>query len=169
MGGAKAACACSALGDFAVVGMGDSEGRDKRILATLEPMFDHGGEQWWLYTSRCSVCETDWMIAQEERIHDNYYLRRLSATDMQAILENGQWPSEFLRFEDVIKLGPDNNQVARFFNPNDLTDTVKELIEARAGIAASEIAYLLCLSESEAARLIERAKQMSWAQLRPFA
>ena len=162
-------CCCATLGDFAVVGMGDSEGRDERVFASLERIADHGGDQWWLYLSRCSVCQTDWMVAQEERIHDNFYLRRLSADDASAIIERGQWPEEFLRFEDVIRLGPDNNAYAKFFNPDDLTDTVKELIEARSEITSGEVAYLFCLSDREAQRLMNRANKMSWAQLRPFA
>lgn len=162
-------CECSTLGDFAVVGMGDSEGRDERIFSSLVEVVKHGGGAWWLYASRCSACGQDWMIAQEERIHDNFYLKRLASADMKMIEELGEWPPDFLKFEDVIKLGPDHKQVARFFDPNDLTDTVKELMEARSDISAGEIAYLLVLSEREATRLMDRAVSMSWTQLRPFA
>ena len=88
---------------------------------------------------------------------------------MRAIVDRGEWPIDFLRFEDVIRLGPDNNQIARFFDPNDLTDTVKELMEARNEISAPEISYLFCLSEREAQRLMDRASRMSWAQLHPYA
>ena len=142
MDGEHAACHCSTLGDFAVVAMGDSEGGDVRVLATFECIADHGGDQWWLYVSRCSVCGTDWMIAQEEQIHDNFYLKRLLPETMRAIVEQGQWPVDFLQFEDVIKLGPDNHKFAQFLDPNDLTDTVKELMEARSEISAAEISYL---------------------------
>ena len=165
----QANCECATLGEFAVVGMGDSEGRDERVLATIGRVVDHGGDQWWLYASRCSVCAQNWMIAQDERIHDNYYLRRLSSDQMRTIVEQGKWPPQFLRFEDVIKLGPDNNQVAHFIDPNDLTDTVKELIEARDELTPASVAYLFCLSERRAAKLIKRANKMTWAQLRPFA
>lgn len=109
------------------------------------------------------------MIAQEERIHDNYYLKPLTTDQMKGIVERADWPQDFLRFEDVIKLGPDNNKVALFFDTNDLTDTVKELVETRDDISPTEVAYLFCLSESEARRLMDRAARMSWAQLRPFA
>ena len=149
--------------------MGDSEGRDEEVFATLERIIDHGDEQWWLYLSRCSACQTDWMVAQEERIHDNFYLRRLSPDDALAILKRSEWPQEFLRFEDVIRLGPENKAFAKFFNPDDLTDTVKELMEARAEITAGDVAYLFCLSDRDAKRLMDRASKMTWAQLRPFA
>ncbi len=109
------------------------------------------------------------MIAQEERIHDNYYLKRLSTDQITAIRERGEWPGDFLRFEDVIRLGPDNKQVCHFFNSDDLTDTVKELMEARDDITAAEISYLFCLSEEEARHLMHKAANTSWATLRPFA
>ena len=161
-------CECSMLGDFAVVGMG-GDGWDERVFSTLMEVAKHGGDAWWLYASRCSVCDQFWMIAQEERIHDNFYLKRLTVAEMKMIEEQGAWPPDFARFEDVIRLGPDHKQVARFFDTNDLTGTVKELMEARSDISASEIAYLFVLSEREAERLMERAARMSWKQLRPFA
>ena len=168
MGSVERSCECSTLGDFAVVGMGDREGRDERVFATLVEVAKHGGDAWWLFASRCSSCGQDWVIAQEERIHDNFYFKRLSGTEMKMIEEGGDWPQGFLRFEDVIRLGPEHNMVARFFDTNDLTDTVKELMEARSDISASDIAYLFVLSEREARRLMDRADSMSWKQLRPF-
>jgi hypothetical protein len=169
MGSVERSCECSALGDFVVVGMGDSEGRDERIFATLTEVTNHGDDAWWLYASRCSACGQAWMVAQEERIHDNFYLKRLTIAEMKLIEEQGAWPPDFLRFEDVIRLGPDHKQVARFFDTNDLTDTVKELMETRSDISASEIAYLFVISEREAKKLMDRAARMSWKELRPFA
>ena len=166
---AEVECECATLGAFHVVGMGDSDGRDTRIFATLENVIDYGEDKWWLYVSRCSACGQEWMVAQEERIHDFYCLRQLSHDEMQKILAQSQWPPDFLSFEEVIKLGPDNSHVAAFFNPNDLTDTIKELMEARAEITATEVAYLFCLSEHQAKRLMDRATRMTWSQLRPFA
>ncbi len=163
------ACECAALGAFAVVGMGDSERQDERVFSTLEKVTDHGGEQWWLYASRCFVCGQNWMIAQDDRIHDNFYLKRLDVGEMAALAEHGDWPVDFLRFEDVIRLGPDNKQVAYFVNPDDLTSTVKELIEARRDISPKEVAYLFCLSERKALQLMKKAGRMSWAQIFPFA
>ncbi|WP_324075851.1 MAG: hypothetical protein RSE14_03480 [Erythrobacter sp.] len=168
MEGVGQSCECATLGDFAVVGMGGDR-RDERVFATLAEVAKHRGDAWWLYASRCSACGQDWMVAQEERIHDNFYLKRLAVAEMKLIEEQGTWPPDFLRFEDVIRLGPDHKQVARFFDTNDLTDTVKELMEARSDISASEISYLFVLSKREASRLMDRAARMSWKQLRPFA
>ena len=162
-------CACSSLDDFTVVPMGDCEGLDDRVFSTVKRVVDHGDPQWWLYASRCSSCGQDWMVAQEERIHDNFYLKRLDPYEMRGLVEQGEWPSDFMAFEDVIRLGPDNQQVCQFLNTDDLTDTVKELMEAREDISSSAIAYLFCLSEREAERLMAKAAKTSWAKLRPFA
>ena len=162
-------CECSNLGDFAVVPMGDCEGFDARVFSTVEHVVDHGGDQWWLYASHCSNCGQDWLIAREDRIHDNYYLERLSPEEMRGITEQNEWPPKFLQIEEILRLGPDHGEVAIFLNPDDLTDTVKELIEARQTISLKEVAYLFALQENEAQRLMDRATRMSWAQLRPFA
>jgi hypothetical protein len=50
-----------------------------------------------------------------------------------------------------------------------LIDTVKELLDARKEISPSDVAYLFCISEREAERLMEKAAKTSWAKLRPFA
>ena len=72
-----ATCCCSELDDLAVVGMGDTEGLDERLFDTLDSVKDHGGGQWWLHASICRICGQNWMIAQDERIHDNFCLKRI--------------------------------------------------------------------------------------------
>ena len=109
------------------------------------------------------------MVAQEERIHDNFYLKRLDPDQMRRVVERNDWPSDFMVFEDVIRLGPDNNQACHFCDTDDLTDTVKELMEAREEISSGEVAYLFCISGREAERLMDKAAKTSWAKLRPFA
>ena len=162
-------CACAEISDFAVVPMGGHDRLDMRFFDTVERIRDHGGRQWWLYLSRCSICDQGWIVAQEERIHDNYYLKRVTKAVMDQIVRHDAWPNDFLRFEDVIRLGPDSGEVAVFFYPNDLTDTVKELIEDRADISIQEISYLLCVPEKTASKLMRRAGKMSWSDLHPFA
>jgi hypothetical protein len=149
--------------------MGDIDGLDDRVFSTVKRVVDHGSPQWWLHASRCSSCGQDWMVAQEERVHDNFYLKRLDPDEMRRLLERNEWPADFMAFEDVIRLGPDNQQVCQFLNTDDLTDTVKELMEAREDISSDEVAYLFCLSERDAERLMDRAAKTSWAKLRPFA
>ena len=154
------ACACAGLKDLAVVGMGqvDSAGNpiEESILGTFDTVRDHGGRQWWLYASVCTACGQGWMIAQEERVHDNYGLKRLSAAQLMAIVEDNRWPDDFMRFEDVLRLGPDSGMGAIFLNPLDATETVAELVADRPDITPHEVAYLLCLSPREATRLMNR-------------
>lgn len=45
------------------------------------------------------------MIAQKERIFDEYFLRRLNVDEANRISINGEWPSEFLSYERVLKTG----------------------------------------------------------------
>lgn len=149
-------CCCSSLDDLVIVGMGHPDDLDRRILATLESVQDHGGEQWWLYAATCTRCGQHWMIAQESRIHDNYCLRRISGEDMQAICSRGIWPDDFLRFEQVLRLEAEAGHIARFLNPREavLVDTANDLRRERPEISVAEIAFVLALSIGEAKRLL---------------
>ncbi|WP_404339020.1 hypothetical protein AB2M62_07555 [Sphingomonas sp. MMS12-HWE2-04] len=90
-------CLCASLPDLAVVPMGGA-GFDERVLATIESLCDHGGAQWWLHLARCSACGQHWMIAQEERIYDEHFLKRLSPTEVDAIQADRRWPEDFLTY-----------------------------------------------------------------------
>ena len=161
-------CACSELQDFAVVPMGGHDGLDARVFETLENLKDHGGREWWLYLSQCSACGQGWIVAQEERIHDNYYLKRVAQTTMDQIVLHDVWPNDFMRFEDVIRLGPENAKFAVFLNPKDLTDTVQELFDDRPDISAKELSYLLCVPERKASRLMRQAQKTGEWKFWPF-
>jgi hypothetical protein len=110
-------CYCSELEDLAIIGIGEPDGLDERVFATFDLVQNHGGEQWWLYVSTCHVCEHNWMIAQEERIHDNYCLKRLDPKAMQAIIDQSKWPDDFLRFEQVLRLERHSGTSSLFFGP----------------------------------------------------
>lgn len=97
-------CCCPSLADLAVVPMG-GDGLDERVFATLENIRDHGGELWWLYLSKCSACGQDWLVAQDERIYDNFYLKRLSPTEARTIADDNRWPDAFITYERVLRLG----------------------------------------------------------------
>lgn len=149
-------CSCEALDDFAVVPMG-GEGLDERVFATLKEVHKHGGEQWWLYVSTCQTCDQSWMIAQDERTHDNFYFKRLEPEGLMLILE-GDWPDDFLTYEQVLRLGVEAGRTCRFFDPLDssLVWTVEDLRRQRPAITAEEIAYLLAVPVAVADKLIER-------------
>lgn len=149
------ACLCAALPDLAVVRMG-WDGMDERVFATLEPVCDHGGDLWWLYLSRCSACGQNWMIAQEERIYDDYYLRRVDAATAREITSEQQWPDEFITYERVLKIGRTLSSPYTYLDSLSpaLIDTARELRKARPDINVLEIAHLLGIPPGCAAQLL---------------
>ena len=148
-------CCCPELEDLAIIGMGDSEGLDERVFATFDLVQNHGGDQWWLYVSTCNVCAQNWMVAQEERIHDNYCLKRIDPETMQGIINQSKWPEDFLRFEQVLRLERQSGQVAHFLDPRSpaLIDTANDLRHERPDISDADIAFVLAISVSAAKRL----------------
>jgi hypothetical protein len=148
-------CECPTIGDLAAVPMGGND-LDERIFATLERLKDHGGGLWWLYLSKCDVCGQHWMVAQEERIFDEYFLRRLDAVEARQISAEGRWPAEFLTYERVLKLGRELSQPCVFLetlSPS-LVWTAKELRKERPDITVEEIADLVGVTPKHAARLL---------------
>jgi hypothetical protein len=132
------------------------DGLDNRVFATLDTVCDHGGDQWWLYLSRCSLCGQAWMVAQEERIFDDYFLRRLDAEAAHRITDEASWPAEFLTYEAVLTIGRKMSQPCIFLHKQcwSLVSTAQDLRKERSDISVDEIAYLLGLMPSEAARLL---------------
>lgn len=152
----KKHCCCSELTDLVIVGMGEAEGRDERIFATLDLVRDYGTEKWWLYASACNVCGQGWMIAQEERIHDNYCLTRIGPEALAQILEHSVWPDDFFLYEHVLRLGRDAGYIATFLDRRSpaLVETAHELRSARPDISVEEIAYVLAIPVKQAALLL---------------
>jgi hypothetical protein len=152
-----ATCCCGALSDLAVVPMG-MDGLDERVFASLERVIEHGGDQWWLYLSDCSNCSQNWMVAQDERVYDNYYLRRITSPMRQAIIDHGQWPDEFLTYEQVLRLGRTMSKPWTFLDPRSpgLVWTAEDLRRERPDISFDEIAYLLAIPVPDAIRLLQK-------------
>ena len=152
---APTSCLCQSLPDLAVVPMG-GDGEDERVFGSLENVKNHGGEQWWLYLSTCTRCSQNWMVAQDERIYDNYYLRRLSRESRLAIIKQGQWPEEFMTYERVLRLGRTMGKPWTWLDPrsSSLVWTAEDLKRERPAISTAEIADLLAISEVDAARLL---------------
>lgn len=139
--------------------MGHPDELDQRIFSSLKEVKKHGGVQWWLYVSTCTACAQSWMVAQDERIHDNFYLRRINAVVLRQIVDSNVWPEEFLRYEQVLRLGRQSGNVARFFDPQSpaLVDTVRDLRRERPDISVEEIAYVLGVPISQANQLLKLA------------
>ena len=148
-------CRCGSLPDLAVVPMG-GDGLDDAVFATLEIARNHGDDLWWLYLSRCSACGRDWLVAQDERIYDNYYLKRLSSSGARAIVESNAWPDDFITYERVLRLGRTLSEPWTFLDPRSpsLVWTAEDLIKERPDISVDEIAYLLGIGRAAAARLL---------------
>lgn len=155
-------CECAIIRDKVSILM-EGDGFDKRVFTTLEEVRDHGRDQWWLYATKCMVCSQAWLIASDQRIHDNYYLTRITLEVLEGILSGGSWPSDFQTYEEVLRLGRDSGKFARFFDPQSpaLVWATEELLRERPQIKISEIAYLLAVSEDSASQLVKTAKASS--------
>ena len=148
-------CCCPSLVDLAVVPMG-GDGLDEDVFATLEKTREHSGDLWWLYLSKCSACGQDWLVAQDERIYDNYYLKRLGSVEVRDRAESNRWPDDFITYERVLRLGRTLGQPWTFLDPRSsaLIWTADDLIKERPDITVDEIAYLLAIEPVAAAKLL---------------
>ncbi|WP_260598314.1 hypothetical protein [Sphingomonas endolithica] len=136
--------------------MGDPDGLDGRVFATLNRVREHGGEQWWLYASTCSACGQNWMIAQDERIHDNFVLKRVEPADMERIVQTSEWPGDFLHYGEVLRIEREFGKVAHFADPRSpaLVDTIHDLRRERPDISIEDIAFALAISAESTERLL---------------
>lgn len=148
-------CCCSALADFAVVPMGGI-GLDELVFASFKEPVRHGGEQWWLAVYTCLACRQDWMIASDERIYDNHYLRRLTPASLWEITEFDCWPDEFLSFEKLMTLGKATGRYGQFVEPRSpaLVASAEDLRRERPEISVEEIATLLSIPNDQAVDLL---------------
>jgi hypothetical protein len=145
------------------------DGLDERVFATVENIADQGGDAWWLYLSHCRACGQNWMIAQEERIFDEYFLRRVTIDEANRISANAEWPAEFLSYERVLKTGHALRIRPCVFlerlSPS-LVGTAEDLRKERPDISVAEIALLLGITPTQAKQLLAEAAsgQGSWWQ-----
>ena len=148
-------CCCRSLPNLAVIPMG-GEGQDERVFATLNNIRNHSADLWWLYLSKCSACEQDWLVAQDERIYDNYYLKRLDPAEAQDIVAGVRWPDDFISYERVLRLGRTLGQPWTFLDSRSpaLIDTAADLRKERPDITVDEIAYLLAIKPKAVGRLL---------------
>ncbi len=149
-------CECLLLPDLAVIPMG-CDGLDKRFFATVQGIRSYGRNLWWLHLSHCKVCGQNWLIAQEERIYDDYMIKRLTEEEANQIVNTDKWPDDFLTYENVLKVGQTLSKACRFFDPMSysLIDTVKDLRRERPGIKTPEMATLLGITAEHVNELIK--------------
>jgi hypothetical protein len=98
------------------------------------------------------------MIASDERIYDNHYMRRLSPELLKAIQDRNQWPEEFLTYEQVLSLGVTMSRPWIFLDPRSpaLVTTAEDLRDERPSISVEEVAHLLGIPVRDAIRLFQK-------------
>lgn len=151
-------CECPAIRDTAAIPMGNDFYFEK-VFGTLDQLVEFGPEKWWLYISKCRCCATVWLIAQDERIYDEFYFLRID----DAALANarlGRWPPQFQTYEDVLATGRELSSPPRFLDPmaGSLQWAVEDLLKEQPAISAKEIGALLGLSEGHASALIGKVQ-----------
>ena len=151
------ACLCASLPALAVVPMG-MDGLDERVFSTLDIVCRHGGDPWWLAAYRCTACGQHWMVAQEERIFDDFFMRRLDDAEAECV-RSGRWPDDFLTYERVLAIGNALSNPCRFADPlaSALVWTADDLKKARPEVTVEEIAALLGVTPVHARRLLDAA------------
>jgi len=140
-------CECPKVRNLSAIGMGSDFHR--RFFGTLEEVLPDSPERWWRSISACNQCGTNWLIAADTRIYDDFFLRRLEQTDVERA-KLGDWPDQFATYESVLALGREISTPGRFPDPmaSSLVWTVGDLLAERPDIKTGEIAVLLNLSEA---------------------
>jgi len=146
-------CRCLEYKNTAVVDMFDD---DELGFDVLDRVVDRGEPFWWLYLSKCRVCGQYWLVGQEERQNDVFILKRLDTAEVGSILDENVWPSDFNRYENLLRIGSRAGRKFFFVHPDEsrsLNASIEELAIARPGIGLTEIAELLNLDHDTAIRL----------------
>lgn len=145
-------CECPSLADTDIVDMGSHAA----IFESLENVGNYGKSKWWLWAARCRQCGDAWLVGQEERVNDIFCMKRISSAQLDGILANAAWPSDFDQYETMLEIGYRAGRAFTFVDPQSsvsLRASVRALAQDSPGIALSKIAHLLNL-DRETARLI---------------
>jgi hypothetical protein len=90
-------CRCRELADLAKVQWSapPESGEDPMaVMKTLRKLKDRGRPIWWVQAYQCTECHQGWLVA-EDYDADAYYLRRLDAGQVSALVSEARWPTEF--------------------------------------------------------------------------
>lgn len=163
-------CTCIRLRDMPVVDMGwfrapepaferEREWSHEDVIRSFVELQSRGAPYWWLWLARCTACEQSWLVASEERQNDIFCLRRLDAGEVRSIELDGRWPTDFDRYETLLRIGLDRGRSVRYLDPENsgLDVTIADLARERPRIRVSELATLLNLDPQMASRLARRA------------
>ena len=159
-----AACHCHKARNIDHIPMGgevDEDGKfwSDHFFAPIEVDVPHSSPEWWRDLRHCTACETKWLVAQEERIFDEWFIARLSEGEFAAARKD-DWPERFATYYDVLAVGRNLVTPCSFFDSaaGSLIWTVEDLRREKPEIEKSEIAYLLGISERNVERLMSKAQ-----------
>ena len=104
---------------------------------------------------------------QEERINDIFCLRRLDEKEIEHLARDNQWPSDFDRFESLLRIALRAGKRVKFADPMavSLVDTAVDLSIEKPGIKVSEIAELLNISRGQALEISKRVQRERGAEI----
>ena len=158
-------CECHGIPDLASIPMGGEEYVEgvfyfEKVFESLGEILSYGPEKWWLTLYTCNQCQQVWMVAQEERIYDEFLLKRIDRTEAQKAAQ-GEWPSTFWTYEKTLTTARKFREAPQFFDPMaySLQWTVEDLLKERPEITESEIANLLGLSASDCSKLVQKVRR----------
>ena len=92
-------------------------GREGKLFNFLARRKNRDEPFWWISLNLCNVCHQGWLIAQEERHNDDYYLKRLSNKEVDQIEKNNLWPADFDQYENLSRLGTNVDYILLFAHP----------------------------------------------------
>ena len=147
-------CECDQWENLCIIEM-DKDTCDY-IFDVMEKLKKRGEPYWWLSLSRCKICNEFWLIAQEECIIDSFCLNRLNLKQANDIIENDIWPNIFDKYENLLKIGADNNIRWCFCDPASALDYIEILAIERPFIKISELSKLLNINTEIALLLSNR-------------
>jgi hypothetical protein len=98
---------------------------------------------WWLGMGECPLCQQRWLIAQEERLNDIVVMRRLSDDEAARIVGEDVWPSDFDRYETLLRIGAKQDRRFRHLHPVEQLSNIVDLARERPGISVEDLAWLL--------------------------
>ncbi|MEP3226622.1 MAG: hypothetical protein ABJO01_11655 [Parasphingorhabdus sp.] len=151
-------CECPKIRDLDFIPMG-FDGDDERFFANLTEILNYGEKKWWLYISKCGRCETLWMVGQDDRHYDDYFLNRISNHQLDNA-QKGDWPELFFTYERMLALGRDLSTAPIYCDPASpgLKWTVEDLLKERPAITQDEISDVLGISVEHASWLMKETK-----------
>jgi hypothetical protein len=158
-------CRCITVANVAVIDMG----RHQAVFSTLDERKKRGEPWWWLDLSVCRVCGQGWLVAQEERQNDVVCMRRLDEQEVAGVIERSAWPSDFDRYETLLRMGVEAGRASTFLDPlgdSSLDWTVADLARDRPGITVSDLCALLNLDREIAEAIATRVVASEGAKIR---